>query len=157
MPAPLYDVLLLCHIAAAFIGFGSVAVGGYYAAAGRHSPRPAAEEALRRFFQPGVDWAGRLIFLVPLLGLAMLLGGDRSDLPSLWPWLGLFLWAVACGVLTARGWPAERRAQGELAVLARGEGGDVGPFRQACKEMERASVVATFCFLVVVALMIWQP
>lgn len=157
MPAPAYDVLLILHIASAFVGFGSLAVGGYFASAGRRSADPASDARLVRFFRPGVDWPGRLIFLVPLLGLTLLLGGDHPDIPRVWPWLGLFLWLVAAGVASGVAWPAERRAQQALGAVLDGDGSGRAAFTAACREMERAATLLSALFVTVVVLMIVQP
>ncbi len=157
MPPPLYDVLLILHVATALIGFGSIAVGGLYARRGAASPAPSGEDRLVRFFAPGVDWPARLIFVVPALGLAMLLGGDRPAVGHLWPWLGLAIWFLAAGVATARTWPAEKRAQRALSDLAAGEADGLARFRLACRQMEGAAAVVAVCFVAVVALMIVQP
>ncbi len=159
MPAPAYDILLIAHIACAFIGFGSIAVSSLAARRGRSSADPASEPWVVRFFREGTDWPGRLIFLVPLFGLAMLFGGDRTDISKVWPWLGLGLWTVAVGFSTGLGWPAEADAQRSLAALCDGDDaeGSLSSFRAACTRMERSTQVATVCFVVAVALMLWQP
>jgi hypothetical protein len=157
MPAPAYDVLLILHIASAFIGFGSIAIGGWAASAGRRSGDPAGEERVVRFFREGTDWPGRVIFAVPVLGLVMLLVGDHPDIGQAWPWIGLGLWVVAAGVASGLGWPAERRAQAELAAVQAGGSGRLPAFTEACTQMERAAALITVCFVVVVTLMIWQP
>lgn len=156
MAAPLYDVLLLCHLASALIGFGSVAVGGWAAARGRQSHSPTDDEWLLRFYREGTDWPSRLVLLVPIFGLAMLFGGDHQDIGAVWPWAGLGLWLVAVGHLFAIGWPAEQKAQRALALLVK-EQGHPSHFVQACKAMERAAAVTSICFVVAVVLMIWQP
>lgn len=157
MPAPAYDALLILHVAAAFIGFGSVATAGLFASAGRRSANPAGDERLVRFFRPGLDWPARLIFLVPVLGLTLLFGGDHPDIPRLWPWLGLFLWLVAAGVTSGRQWPAEKRAQRELVAVLDGDETRAEEFSAACRQMEQAASVTSVLFVAVVMLMILQP
>jgi hypothetical protein len=157
MAAPLYDVLLICHLASAFIGFGAVAIAGWSAAAGRQSERPWQDERLLRFFRLGRDWPSRLVLVVPAFGLSMLFGGDKGAVSAPWPWAGLFLWCVAVGHLLGLGWPAERRAQLALAASTEDGGASAAEFRAACRKMEWAAAVASVCFVLVVALMILQP
>lgn len=157
MPSPLYDVLLICHVVAGFAGFGSIAVSGWAAAAGRRSGNPGGEERVVRFFRIGVDWPGRLIFAVPVLGLALLFGGHRGDAGAAWPWLGLGLWIVATGFASGVAWPAERRAQRELAAVISGDRAALAPFAEACLRVERAAAAVTVCFVLAVVVMIWQP
>lgn len=123
MSGPLYDVILVAHVVAAVVGFGALAASGVAASSGRRSPDPVGDESVRRFFRVGRDWPARAIFLVPVFGLILLLGGDRSSLHEVWPWIGLGLWTATAGVATARCWPAETAAQRAFAVLtATGDG-----------------------------------
>jgi hypothetical protein len=156
MAAPLYDVFLLCHLASALIGLGAVAVAGYAASRGKQSASPRDDEWLLRFFREGTDWPSRLVLLVPVFGLTMLFGADHQDLAAAWPWVGLGLWLVAAGHLVFLGWPAETRAQRALAGLVGGAEPD-GTFARACGQMERAAGIASVCFVLAVAVMIWQP
>jgi hypothetical protein len=160
--APAYDVLLVLHVAAAVLGFGAIAVAGLRAHAGRKSADPAGDASLRRFFAPGRDWPARAIFLVPLLGIALLLGGDRSQVSAAWPWIGLGLWTGAVGLASGGCWPAEHRAQealGRLEVAADGEARSrlSGTFRASCARMERSAGSISLCFLAAVAVMVVQP
>lgn len=160
MPKPLYDLLLICHVAVAFIGFGSIAIAGLFARRGVVSEAPGEDETVVRFFRPGTDWPGRLVLLVPVFGLAMLFGGDTVDVPAVWPWIGLGLWTVAVGLVSATCWPAERAAQQQM--LAVHEGGDgavaaTGAFRDACRRLERGAGLVSVLFVLAVTVMIWQP
>ncbi|MGH9295181.1 MAG: hypothetical protein ACRD0B_07605 [Acidimicrobiales bacterium] len=179
MPGAGYDMALVAHVAAAVVGFGAIGAGGLEASRGRRSSDPARDLSLRRFFRPGKDWASAVIFLVPLIGLGLLFGGDRGDATRPWPWIGLGLWTSAASVAMAALWPAERRAQRLLAELVAhletapvgqtalvGGGRDVlgvatpagaEAFRAACAVMERAAGVISVLFLVAVAVMIVQP
>ncbi len=160
--APSYDVLLVAHAAVALLGFGAIAVAGLRARAGRQSGDPAADIALRRFFAPGRDLPARAIFLVPLLGMALLFGGDRADVSAAWPWIGLGLWVVAAGLASGMCWPAERRAQQALEHLDSADDDEErslwsARFREACVRMERSVGSITMCFLAALAVMVLQP
>ena len=64
-----YDMVLLAHVLSALVGLGAVVVAGAYALAlGRSGP---GSEAVRRYYRPGVNWAGRVLFLVPVFGVAL--------------------------------------------------------------------------------------
>ncbi|MDA8265565.1 MAG: DUF2269 family protein [Actinomycetota bacterium] len=161
MSVPAYDILLVCHVVAGLVGFGAIAAGGLAASSARRSADPGSDEAVRRFFRQGPDWPARAIFLVPLLGLALLFGGDRSAAHHLWPWVGLGLWVTAVGVATAICWPAERDAQVALADLQGASEESrallVRGFRDACRKMEQAVTAISLCFLAAVAVMIVKP
>jgi hypothetical protein len=116
MDNPLYDVITVAHVAAAIAGFGTAALTGWYAAAVRRSPRGAEAERLLRYFRPGVNWGGRALLLVPLLGAALLALNHGQDVGQPYPWIGLALWTAAIGLASAVIWPGERRIQQELAA-----------------------------------------
>lgn len=157
MPAPLYDILVVAHVASAVLGFGSIAIGGRMASIARRSRAPGEEARVVRFFRQGTDWPARLVLAVPVIGFVLLFGGDRAAVGRPWPWIGLGLWTVALGHVTAVGWPAERQAQRELASVVAGDGSRLLAFAGQCARMERAAAVAGICALAAVAVMIVQP
>ena len=119
-----YDVVLLAHVVVAVVGLGAVVVAGAYALVLRRSgPGP---ESVRRYYRPGVNWAGRVLFLIPVLGLALmaLSHGDWSFDDS-WITVGLGLWTVVAVVAEMALWPAERRLQ--VAVAGPTTEAELGP------------------------------
>lgn len=110
-----YDLLLLAHVLAAAVGLGAVVLAGAYAwALLRSGPE---SEPVRRYYRPGVNWAGRVLFLIPVLGLALmaLSEGDWSFADG-WITIGLALWLVVAVAAEAALWPAERRLQEVVAA-----------------------------------------
>jgi hypothetical protein len=109
-----YDVVLLAHVLAAAVGLGAVVVAGAYALVLRRSGR--GPESVRRYYRPGVNWAGRVLFLIPVLGAALmaLSHGDWSWADG-WITIGLALWAAVAVVAEMALWPAERRLQVAVA------------------------------------------
>lgn len=109
-----YDIVLLAHVLTVAVGFGVVAVAGSNALALRR-PGPRSE-ALRRYYRPGVNWAARSLFVVPLLGVALvaLSGGDWSYREG-WVLGGLALWALAALLGELVLWPGERALQEMVA------------------------------------------
>jgi hypothetical protein len=105
-----YDVVLLAHVLSALIGLGAVIVaGGCGLALLRSGP---GSEALRRYYRPGTNWAGRIIDLVPIFGFVLIgLSKGAWSVSDAWISAGLLLWAVAAGVGELALWPAERRLQ----------------------------------------------
>jgi hypothetical protein len=111
-----YDVILLAHVLAAAVGLGALAIAGANAWALRRSgPDP---EPIRRYYRPGVNWAGRVLFLVPVLGLALMAmsHGDWSFSDG-WIVIGLTLWALVAVSAEMYLWPAERRLQAAVSRL----------------------------------------
>jgi hypothetical protein len=105
----LYDTLVALHVVCAIIGFGSVALSGWYGATASHPDRPgSAEEAGRYFRSPGrAEW---LVLAVPFLGAGALgLRPSGADFGATWVIAASVIWLAAAGVLLGVVRPAERR------------------------------------------------
>jgi len=105
-----YDLVLVAHVLAGLVGLGAVAAAGVAALALRRwGP---ASEPVRRYYRPGVNWAGRILFVVPVLGVVLMAmsHGDWTFADG-WITAGLILWAVAAVAAETVLWPAERRLQ----------------------------------------------
>jgi hypothetical protein len=109
-----YDLVLLAHVLAALVGFGAVAVAGVYALLlVRRGP---ASEPVRRYYRPGVNWAGRVLFLVPVLGFVLMaMSGGAWSFSDAWIGIGLVLWAGTAMGAEMVLWPAERQLQALVA------------------------------------------
>jgi hypothetical protein len=105
-----YDLILLAHVLSALVGFGVVLVAGGSALALRRPGPPSV--AVRRYYRPGVNWAGRSLFLVPVFGVALvaLSGGDWTYSQE-WVLAGILLWAAAALTAELALWPGERLLQ----------------------------------------------
>jgi uncharacterized membrane protein len=114
-----YDIVLLAHVLAAAAGLVAVLLAGGYAWALLRTG--LSSETVRRYYRPGVNWAGRVVFLVPVLGLA-LMGMSHGDwsFDDAWIVVGLGLWALVAVTAEMALWPVERRLQ--EAVAAAGPG-----------------------------------
>ena len=68
-----FDVVLLLHVACVVVGLVTAITAAATAARLRRLLRAAAPlpEALRRYFRPGVNWAGRTIYGIPVFGFAL--------------------------------------------------------------------------------------
>jgi uncharacterized membrane protein len=138
--SPAYDLVLVAHVLAAVVGGVAlcVAAGSALALRGalaRGGPLPGA---LARYYRPGVNWAGRTLFLVPVFGVALLaMSGGRWSFADTWVALGMSGWAVVAVVAEAVLWPEERRLQEVVAQVgtapagdgAGSDGDDAGPDR----------------------------
>lgn len=110
---PAFDVVLLAHIACAVLAIGTVAVSGVQAERLRRALSTGElGHNLRSYYRPGINWAGRTLHAVPVLGLALVaMSHGAFGLGDTWVMAGLGIWVVAA--MTAEGvlWPAERRLQ----------------------------------------------
>jgi len=157
---PGYDLLVVLHVLSAVVGFGAIGVTGTYAARAGCAAEPRHEAQLRRYFHQGTNWAERVLLVTPVLGAALLWGGDRSAVPEAWPWIGLGCWVAAAGIATSWCWPAERRIQAWLAAeVDRGEtvAAELGQFRAECRALQLGASAIAVLFLVAVVVMIGQP
>lgn len=175
----LFQVLLAAHVVTAILGFGSILVTGAYAHRAGSTSRsleargrdgsvlpassgtgmpglPASDGAgvpasVRRYFRPGPNWASRLIFVVPALGLALAGLGGWRDLRTVWLWVGAALWTTAAVVTAGVIWPAEARIQALVGAVP--PGGDAGgelvrAGRRAARASGFVDVVAAAAFVV---------
>jgi hypothetical protein len=118
-----YDLVLLAHVLSAAVGFVAVVVAGSFALALRGTLRRGGPlpVAVVRYFRPGVNWVGRTLFLVPLLGVALIaMSGGQWGYSDAWVSIGLAVWFVVAMAAEGVLWPAERRLQ---EVVAAREGG----------------------------------
>jgi uncharacterized membrane protein len=128
--APGYDLVLLAHVLTAVVGLVAVGIAGGCALALRRAlvtggPVP---EALARYYRPGINWAGRVLFLVPVLGIALLaMSGGQWSFADGWVSMGMAVWAAVAIAAESVLWPAERRLQEVVAARGTGDGQDPGP------------------------------
>jgi uncharacterized membrane protein len=123
-----FDVVLLLHVACVVVGIVTIATA---AATARRLDRLARTtaplpETLQRYFRPGVNWAGRTIYGIPVFGFALLgMSKGAYALTDAWVLLGLVLFVAAALLAECVLWPAERRLQ--HAVAAAGTPPAAGP------------------------------
>ena len=132
---PAFDVVLILHVGCVVVGLTTTVASALTAGRLRTLLRTAAPfpEAVQRYFRPGVNWAGRTIYGIPVFGFLLLaLSHGAYALRDGWVMGGL---AILVGVvLLAEGvlWPAERRLQVSLVAVCEGgvPGGGVGAARR---------------------------
>ena len=114
-----FDIVLLLHVACVVVGLVTTATAAATAARLRHllgSPRPLPEPLLR-YFRPGVNWAGRTVYGIPVFGFVLIAMSQGADaLGQGWVVGGLVLFGGVALVGEGLLWPAERRLQVVLAA-----------------------------------------
>jgi hypothetical protein len=151
-----YSVLLLLHVACAVVGFGAVAVTGVQARRAGRGPTGPGADGVRRYFRPGVNWAARTLYGVPLFGVG-LVAASRGAFSAGQGFVvaGLGLWSVAAVVAEVVVWPGERRIQ---AVVSTGwEAGADGRFALDCRLVTGAAALLCAVFLTAFVVMVAQP
>ncbi len=127
--SPGYDLVLLAHVLTAVVGLVAlvVAAGSALALRGVLTRGAPVPEALARYYRPGVNWAGRVLFLVPVLGVALLgMSGGQWDFADAWVVVGMAAWALVAVAAEAALWPEERRLQEAVAAVTAGGVGTSG-------------------------------
>jgi uncharacterized membrane protein len=154
---PGYSVLLVLHVAAAVIGFGALATTGLVAARARRGPVGGGADGVRRYFRPGVNWPGRALYGVPVLGFA--LAADSNDAVMVgdgWVVAGLLLWLAAAVVAEILVWPGERRIQ--ALVTERWDDDAARPeLERTCLVVAAASASLAGVFVAAVVVMVAKP
>ncbi|HEX3565241.1 MAG TPA: DUF2269 family protein [Acidimicrobiales bacterium] len=147
-----YDVVLLGHVLAAIVGFGAVTVAGIYALLLRRPGPPSA--SVLRYYRPGVNWAGRITFLVPVLGVALVgMSHGSWSFNDHWVMGGLALWTVAALAGEMIVWPAERGLQ----RLVSEDTPDPGRRRTMVWQVAASSAALLVVFVVALVIMVAKP
>jgi uncharacterized membrane protein len=157
-----FDIVLLLHVGCVVVGLVATATATAAATRLRRlvgSPVPLPEP-IRRYFRPGVNWAGRTIYGIPVFGFALLaMSHGAYALAQGWVLAGLALFAgvalVGEGVL----WPAERRLQVAVTAAdpATGTLPATGLMNRDATAMARAAGAALVLLLAGTVIMIAQP
>jgi len=157
-----FDIVLLLHVACVLAGLATTATAAATARrmrrhAGTSAPLP---EALRRYFRPGVNWAGRTVYGIPVFGFALLaMSQGAYALGDGWVLAGLVLFVLLAVVAEVAMWPAERRLQHALTAV--GTGSDPAPtaptLRVDAATLERSAVVVLVLLVAGIVVMIAQP
>jgi hypothetical protein len=149
-----FDIVLLLHVAAALVGLATVVVSGVMAgrvlaARGAAVPGPVAA-----YFTPGVNWAGRVLYAVPVLGVALLaMSHGAYTLADGWVDWGIGLWVAAAAAGEALLWPAERRVREGLA----GGGPGSDRTRRDCRAICASAGLVAAVLVAAVVVMVAQP
>ncbi len=113
-----FDIVLLLHVGCVVVGLVTTATAAATATRLRRllgSPLPLPEP-LRRYFRPGVNWAGRTVYGIPVFGFALIaMSQGAYALGDGWVLGGLAIFAAVALVGEGVLWPAERRLQVALA------------------------------------------
>ena len=117
-----FDIVLLLHVACVVVGLVTTLDRSAATASRLRRLVTAAAplpEALRRYFRPGVNWAGRTIYGIPVFGFALLaMSQGAYALGEGWVLGGVALFAAVALVAEGMLWPAERRLQRAVSAAA---------------------------------------
>jgi hypothetical protein len=156
-----FDIVLLLHVVCVVVGLVTTVTAATTAARLRRLLAAAVPlpEPVRRYFRPGVNWAGRAIWGIPVFGFALLaMSQGAYGLRDGWVMGGLALFVGVALLAEGMLWPAERRVQLSLSS-------DASPAPESSTEatgrdttvMVRAASAAVILLLLGTVLMIAQP
>ena len=157
-----FDVVLLLHVGCVVVGLVTTLAAATTAGRLRRLLRSSAPlpETLRRYFRPGVNWAGRVVYGIPVFGFALLaMSQGAYALGDGWVLAGLAIFAAVALLAEGMLWPAERRLQAALAATGgttdtSAEAASVGADATA---MARAGGAALVLLLAGIVVMVAQP
>ena len=152
---PAFTVVLVVHVAAVLVALLAV-IAGAVSAARVLTAKGELPPSVRSYFSPGVNWTGRALYLVPVLGIALLaMSGGAYRFGATWVDWGLGLWAAATALAEGVLWPAERRVKCGLASSA--EAVVPTAVRRACRTMCVASAGVVAMIVVAMVVMVAKP
>ncbi|MCL5052727.1 MAG: hypothetical protein M1447_02770 [Gammaproteobacteria bacterium] len=147
---PIYVLLLIMHVGAGLIGYGANAMAGWTA---RDVANQGPTDSVRRFFDGKVSLAQWCVVLVPVFGVSLLLIRDASDISKLWFWAAVTIWVITLGLLTGKGWPAQRRLGSLLDAVERS---DIEIRGSGVAVLRTQQIVVTL-YLIAFFLMLFKP
>jgi uncharacterized membrane protein len=155
-----FDVVLLLHIACVIVGLATTLTGVATASRLRRLAQRAVPlpKSMGRYFAPGVNWAGRAVYGIPVFGLALIaMSRGAYALGDGWVVSGLGIFVVLALVAEGILWPTERRLQHTL-VEPLADGASPGPSVLGdTTTMARSAAACTVLLVLGSALMIAQP
>ena len=162
-----YNVVLLVHIMAAIVGFGTVILNGMYGAQAKARPGPGGV-AIGEANLTVSAVAEYFIYSMPITGIALVAMSDAWTFSQLWVWLSIVLYAIGIGISHGNQMPAAKKMNAlakELAAAGPPPAGaaPAGPPPQAVemealgKRLATGDVALNLILVVIVVLMIWKP
>jgi hypothetical protein len=157
-----FDIVLLLHVGCVVVGLVTTATAAATASRlrrllGSSLPLP---DPLRRYFRPGINWAGRTVYGIPVFGFALVaMSQGAYALGQGWVLGGLAIFAALAFLGEGVLWPAEQRLQGTLAASGEAGGGEDCrvPLDGDAALMTRAAVAALVLLVAGSVLMLAQP
>lgn len=154
---PLFSILLVLHVLCALVGFGAMVLTAVQAVRAGAGPSAPGAGAVRRYFRPGPNIAGRFLYGVPVFGFALLAASRHAfDAADGFVVLGVCLWVGAVALAEAVVWPGERRIQA-VVTESWDDPGTAPGLDATCRRVVAAVVVEVLVFLAATVIMIGKP
>jgi hypothetical protein len=147
--APIYVVTLIAHVGAGLIGYGSNAFAGWMA---KDMIEDRESASGKQFFTGGVALSQRVVFLVPVFGIALLIMRNLSDVDKLWFLGAVAIWTATIALFMASSWPAQNRVGKVLASAELTE-----ELESDLRKIYRDQRIVVLGYLVAFYLMLFKP
>ena len=163
-----YDVVLMLHLLAVIVGFGTVMLNGIRGAEAKKRPGPGGL-AIGESGHKVNSIAEYFIYAVPVFGIGLvLMSDDNWTFGQTWVWLSLVLYVIGIAVSHAVLIPAEKRMNALAAELvaagpppagapAGGPPPQVIEMEGLEKKLAPAGAFLNVLVVVVVFLMVFKP
>jgi hypothetical protein len=157
---PAFDLVLILHVGCVVVSLVTLVASLSTAVRLRSLLRQASPfpDALVRYFRPGVNWAGRTVYGIPLFGFLLLaLSHGAYGLRQGWVMSGLVILVVVVVVAEGTLWPAERRLQVSLAAPFDGGSPVEASVGTDARAMALSAAAALVMLILGSVLMVAQP
>jgi uncharacterized membrane protein len=152
--ATAYKIVLVLHILAAIVGFGSVMLNGVYASEVKRRPGPEGAAIADANYKVSFGVAMWFIYAIPILGLALVGMSDKAwKFSQTWVWLALLLWFVLVGLVHGVHRPNVR----QLDALVRSGSADVAELERRGRLAATMGMVLSLLVVAMLVLMVFKP
>ena len=152
----MFTVVLLAHVATALVGLGAMAATGISAARAARGPSAPGATSVRRYFQPGANIAGRTVYLVPILGSALVaMSQHRYEFSDRFVAFGIVLWLLAVGLAETVVWPGEKEISRAVSGDWDGAASE-GGMATICRRVTATSALVVVIFVLGTVVMFAQ-
>jgi uncharacterized membrane protein len=162
-----YDVVLVLHILASIVGFGTVVLNGVRGAHAKARPGPGGLAIGESAFQVS-KIAELFIYTVPIFGIGLVfMSDDAWEFEQAWIAISIVLYIVGLGISHGVMMPSEKKMNALAAELVAAgpppAGAAGGPPPQAVemealeKKLAIGGTVLNLLLVVIVVLMVFKP
>jgi hypothetical protein len=149
-----YKIVLVLHILAAIVGFGSVMLNGVYGSEVRKRGGAEGAAIADANYKVSFGVAMWFIYAVPILGLALVGMSDKAwKFSQSWVWLALVLWFVLVGLVHGIHRPNVR----QLDELVRSGSTDVAEMERRARLAATMGAILSLIVVVTLVLMVFKP
>lgn len=107
-----FDIVLILHVGCLLVGLASVLTTGIQAWRARGGPDDAGSPSVARYFRPGINWPGRVLYLLLVFGFVLVaMSRGVYGFGDAFVQVGLVLWITAVATAEMVVWPGERTLQ----------------------------------------------